>query len=417
MALLKSPFAQNKDIGKLKILITNTGPWGTGSFVVAEAVAKTLLKLGHQVKIFFPDTGHESHDKEHYYGNPELYEIWQFPIQNDDAKLESFPLIIPDPNPRVRNGLTYKNLSNAQWRLYENEFLTRIKKVIHDFKPDIIESEHIWAMAYLLHKLGYSYITAAHNSDQMGFHYDKHMQKYAITAAQNAQLIFSPSEGLKQEIAQMYKVSKDKIVVIPNGYDQNTFKPMSVNRETVLQSLNVDIPEDAQIITFAGKMSKTKGMDTILESNALLKNKNIHFLLFGSGKIDDVIPKAEQKNYCFDNLHFLGHHSPETLAQVHNIAKLNIIPSRTEGFPISCLEAMGCGIPIVFTPTGDMKNFAVGEMIETENPQALAQAILKVLDLPDKEYQALSKRALETAKKFSWEKITKKRLDCYTNAL
>ncbi len=397
----------------MKILITNTGPWGTGSFVVAEAIAKKLINLGHQVKIFFPDAGKTSADSEHYYKNTDLYEIWKFPIQNEEAKLESFPLIISDPNPRSQSDLTYKNLSQAQWQLYENEFSSRIKKVIDDFQPDIIESEHIWLMAYLLHKLEYKYITAAHNSDQMGFRYDERMQQYATIAAQNAQLIFSPSESLKKEIIELYEVSENKIAIMPNGYDQTIFKPMKINREDLLKKLNVEIPEDAQIITFAGKMSKTKGIDILLKANCLLKNKNIHFLLFGSGNIDEVIPKTSRHEYCFDNMHFLGHHSPEILAQTHNIARLNVIPSRTEGFPISCLEAMGCGLPIVFTPTGDMKNFAVGEMIGVEDPKALADAILKILNLPDSEYQALFNRAFDSAKKFSWEEITKRRLMCY----
>ena len=65
----------------MRILFTNTGPWGTGSFTVIEAIADELEKLGHQVKIFFPDNGFDAEDKAKYYELPDRYEIWQFPIE------------------------------------------------------------------------------------------------------------------------------------------------------------------------------------------------------------------------------------------------------------------------------------------------------------------------------------------------
>lgn len=56
----------------MKILFINTGPWGTGSFTLVKCLTKELMKLDHQVKIFFPDANVESIDKEEYYSNPEL---------------------------------------------------------------------------------------------------------------------------------------------------------------------------------------------------------------------------------------------------------------------------------------------------------------------------------------------------------
>ena len=103
------------------------------------------------------------------------------------------------------------------------------------------------------------------------------------------------------------------------------------------------------------------------------------------------------------------------MANAHNIAKLNIIPSRSEGFGIAALEAMGCGLPIVATKNTEPANFAVGKIIEQENPKQLAKAILTILNLPKEQYQKLSRQAEQSAHKFSWETVAKTRLQYYRN--
>jgi len=82
----------------MRILFTNTGSWGTGSFTVIEALTHEFLKMGHTVKIVFPDSGIKSKDKAHYYKNHELYDIWQFPIQKNNIRIPTFPFNDPRPS-------------------------------------------------------------------------------------------------------------------------------------------------------------------------------------------------------------------------------------------------------------------------------------------------------------------------------
>ena len=72
---------------------------------------------------FFPDSKFESTDIDKYYGQPDLYKIWQFPISKNEVDLYTFPLIIPDPHPRnYRDAWTFKDLTDAQLNLYMSEF-------------------------------------------------------------------------------------------------------------------------------------------------------------------------------------------------------------------------------------------------------------------------------------------------------
>lgn len=395
----------------MKILFTNTGSWGTGSFTAIDAIAKELLEFGHQVKIFFPDAGTNSLDKKYYYAHPELYAIWHFPIKNHDVMLNDFPLMISDPNPRVADIVTFKELTQQQLRLYMDDFSVKIQQVIDEFKPDVIESQHVWLMGYLLNKLGYKYFIGAHMSDQIAFSYDNRMQSVAIEVAQNAEKIFAISEYVKRQLVLFYKIPENKIVVTYNAYDKNVFYPQNLSRKTVLQEFKLDLPQDANIITFAGKISETKGIDVLLQAAQIIDKKyKAHFLIFGSGEVED--------NYLkIDNVHFLGHQVPEKLANAHNIAKLCAAPSREEGFGISSLEAMACGLPVIVCENTGAEEFTVGEIIAQENPQQLAHAIVKILTLSDDKYANLSRQAIATAQQFSWKHIAEQRLSFYQRVI
>ena len=397
----------------MKILITNTGPWGTGSFTVAEAITKEFLKMGHEVKLFFPDSEFPSKDLNHYYDRREIFEIWKLPLERNGVRLDSFPLIIPDPHPRNPQGTTCLELSKKQLDLYFDEFERRIVKVIDEFKPDIIECQHIWVFDCVLKKLGYSYITVAHHSDQMGFKYDPRMRPLVTDAAASAEYIFAISKMVKDEVVSLYGVDESKVVIFDNGYDKECFYPFHVEKKQLFKELELDIPDDAYLVSFAGKISLTKGIDTLLQANKILEKENIHFFVMGSGKLEKALKNIPKSSYSMKNVHLLDHCLPTTVAQIHNISDITAMPSRTEGFGISCLEAMGCGLPSIVTRSGGPENYAVGKVINKENPKELAEAILALKALPQKEYLELSKQALNTALRFSWTSIAEKRLKYY----
>ena len=399
----------------MRILFTNTGPWGTGSATVVDAISQEMIRLGHQVKIFFPDSHFESMDMERYYQNPDVYHIWEFPIRENDIELYTFPLIITDPHPRnYRHAWTFRQLDTNQFHLYMEEFKRHIKGLIQSFKPDIIECQHIWAMDHAIMELGYPYISAAHHSDQMGFRYDPRMREYAVRAARSAEYIFAISEHVRREVLELYSVTPEKIVVIGNGYDQDTFRPQHVDRRALLGQFRLSIPDAVPIVTFAGKLSKTKGIDILLLANRMIqKAREVHFVLLGAGDLEDVLDEDKMNEYCLDHVHVLGHQTFDTLSKFHNIARMSVLPSRSEGFGIAALEAMGCGTPVVVTRTGGPDKFAVGEVVEGENPEQLAGAILKVLSLPGDQQLILRDEAYRVARRFSWKSVVETRIQYY----
>lgn len=401
----------------MRILITNTESWGNGSFTVARATLQMLRKMGHEALLFFPDTGLLNQELHYYYTHPELYHIWKFPIHHQGTSLFSPPLIIPEPHPRVIHERTFKDLSDQELKSYLHCLKIALKHVVKEFQPDIVECEHLWLMNTIIHELDIPYVCTAHHSDQIGFQYDKRIQSLITPSIQHARYIFAISQFVADEVLKLYPIERYKIQVIGNGYNQDVFKPLKRSKLDTLKKYQLNIPIDATIVTFAGILSKTKGVDILLKANQWLQQKNIHLILAGSGNINQCIASKEQQLLSFDNVHFIGQRTMEEIAELHQIADMATLPSRTEGFGIAALEAMGCGLPVIATHIEGLKEFVVGKLIAPCDAKALANAILEITYQSKEEKQQLSKQALKVAQTFSWETITKNRIQLYQKAL
>jgi glycosyltransferase involved in cell wall biosynthesis len=402
----------------MRILFTITGPWGTGAATVVDGVVKTLQDFGHTVRVVFPDLGLPSPDADKYYGNPDLYHIIRFPLQFQEIEFPTFPLIVPDPNPRnLKKAWTFKEMPQKEFQGYIAFLKFHLQQVIQDFRPDIIETEHVWLMGYVLSELGYAYIVGAHNSDQMGFRYDPRMRPYARTCARNAAYIFSISAAVRKDCLELYGVEKGKVVVIPNGYDTKIFRPVAMSKADIFEELGIDADPSLPAITFGGKMSKTKGVDVLLAANRILQKRHPStLLLFGSGSLEDVLgrpPFGEEVR----NAHLIGHVPQDLLAKFHNIAEFSVLPSREEGFAVAALEAMGCGLPVVATDIPSLRDLVVGKVVPVEDPVALAEAMESFLILSADEKKAIADRCLEKAGTYSWKKNTDTRLEYYRAAI
>ncbi len=398
----------------MKILFTITGPWGTGAATVVEGVARELMKLGHKVKIVFPDLGFPSPDKNNYYGNPELYEIIKFPVEHQGIIFPTFPLILTDPHPRnLDDAWTFKDMTEEEFTGYIDFLKSRLQEAIGDFQPDVIETEHIWLMGYVLYELGCTYIVGAHNSDQMGFRYDERMRSYATSCALNAKFIFSISDVVKDECLKLYGVPDEQVIVIPNGYDDQIFRPRQVSKKNIFRKYGIDADASLPVVTFGGKMSKTKGVDVLLKANALLQKRRPYILLlFGAGSIRDALGRDPKEDEVH-NVILKGHVTQEVLAEFHNIADFSVLPSREEGFSVAALEAMGCGLPLVGTDIPSLLELIVGKTVPVEDSSALADAMESLLNLPSDEKRRLKEESFNKALGYCWKKNAETRLDFY----
>ena len=188
---------------------------------------------------------------------------------------------------------------------------------------------------------------------------------------------------------------EEKMIVIPNGFDLDTFKPDAEARYSVRRELR--IPDDAAIIGMVARFDPQKDHKNLINAAGVLcrSNKNIHFILCGDGITNDnkQLAKWIQEHNLQVNFHLLGRRAD--IARITTAFDIASSSSYGEGFPNVVGEAMTCEVPCVVTNVGDSA-YIVGDtgiVVPPKNPLAMAKAWEKLIKLPAEERKILGKLA------------------------
>ena len=176
---------------------------------------------------------------------------------------------------------------------------------------------------------------------------------------------------------------KEKMLVIPNGFDLDTYKPDPSARKTVRHELGLE--NEALLIGIFARFDPQKDHANFIQAAALLHKKypETHFLLCGAeitreNKMLLQWIETSRLDACF---HLLGQRNDiPLLTAALDIATLSSIG---EAFPNVIGEAMACGIPCVATDAGDIA-YIIGEtgiIVSPSDSQALAKGWVQMIDL------------------------------------
>ena len=149
-------------------------------------------------------------------------------------------------------------------------------------------------------------------------------------------LICVPSEYCKSIFS---KTNPCKIIVINHGLD-GSMKPLEIKKKDKFTFLYVFSNSPS------GGTTERKGLDELIDALKIVrKSHNVNLLIKTSGNIDRNIDRLKLKN---DGLNFdIKLKTRNELAELYNLCHAYINTSKAEGFGITLLEAMACGIPIV----------------------------------------------------------------------
>ena len=184
------------------------------------------------------------------------------------------------------------------------------------------------------------------------------------------------------------------MVVIPNGFDLNLFKPDLEGRTLVRQELR--IPEDTMLIGMVGRFDPQKDHYNFIKAAALLQKEipDVQFLLCG----DDITWENQKLSKWIDETGFHGYfHLLGRRSDISRIMTALDIASSSygEGFPNVVGEAMSCGVPCVVTDVGDSALIVgdTGIVVPPKDPNALALAWKKLIEIGKDKRQKLGHNA------------------------
>ena len=200
-------------------------------------------------------------------------------------------------------------------------------------------------------------------------------------------------------------------------YTKLGFKTTQIPNAINLKNLPQDKDRrfEKQII-FVGRLSKEKGIETIIEVSKKLSN-DINLLIVGSGPESEKIKKLSETR---DNIHYLGYLTHENSIKLIRGSDILIQPSLHEGISTAILEAMARKIPVIATNVGGNKELILdnqnGFLINPESDDELIRKIIMILE-DELLAKKFGEKSFELIKNYDWSKIGQKYLKLYQSLL
>lgn len=394
----------------MKILLINHFPLegsGSGSYTIN--IAKSLTKKGNEVCIIMP----ENTTKIIKLNNIKIHPVYFKDKEKIKGQVNfNFPCM--DTHPKSKK--LFKKLTEKEIETYKNAFKKAIEEEIEEFNPDIIHAQHIWVIAALATEYKTPTIITSHGSELICYEENPKFQNEAKKACDSCKTVVAISKYNKEIIEKYFPKNTKKIKIILNGYDTKTFFPEKCFKKDILEQLGIN-KEYEKIVCFAGRLTKNKGLDILLEASKIYGNEKILTLIVGDGKAKKELQKI-QKKLKIKNFVFVGNKKQDFLRKIYNISNVLTLPSRKESFGLVALEAIACGTPVVATKNGgliDFVNTKVGILVENENVEELGKAIKYVLENENE----FSKEYLikYTKQNYSQDKLINKMIEEYKNIL
>jgi glycosyltransferase involved in cell wall biosynthesis len=170
------------------------------------------------------------------------------------------------------------------------------------------------------------------------------------------------------------KLDADSSTIVYNGIQDQS-------AATTKKRESSEIPT----ILFLGKLLEAKGVSTLLEAAENLKFKGVPYrlLIGGNGEAHFFMAESKRRGLS-DRVSFLGWVAGDEKLRLLSEADIFVLPSRSEGFPVSIVEAMSFGIPIVSTRipgvTDAITHDHEGLLVPPDDVVALTGAIASLID-------------------------------------
>lgn len=204
-----------------------------------------------------------------------------------------------------------------------------------------------------------------------------------------------PSGFLEQVFARHGMASE----VVPNIVDTQRFTPLSRDEDRQRKQLLV-----------ARNLEALYGNDVALRALVLVRQRHpdVLMLIAGSGPQEAELKALAEQLSVGEAVRFTGRLDRDEMARLLRSSALSVNPTRADNMPNSVLEAMASGTPVVSTNVGGVpymvKHRETAWLVPPDEPQALADAVLHLLDNPA-EAERMAAAALRQAKNNTWPVI------------
>jgi glycosyltransferase involved in cell wall biosynthesis len=230
----------------------------------------------------------------------------------------------------------------------------------------------------------------------------------------NGSWFIAVSDAVRQEMARYYGFALDRIVTVRNGVDVDAFASGLTHKA----STNIGGPV---IIGTAGRLAPMKGFEHLIDAVSELRARDldIQLRIAGTGSLLASLEARARDAGVSDRVRFCGHVS--AMSEFYQQLDVFVLPSLSEGLPLTVLEAMASGLPVVATDVGGtaeaLPDGVDGILVPPGDSVQLAEALSQLVASAEMR-EEMGRRAGQRAKsEFSRDRVAREVAAVYERML
>jgi UDP-glucose:(heptosyl)LPS alpha-1,3-glucosyltransferase len=229
----------------------------------------------------------------------------------------------------------------------------------------------------------------------------------------NHKIIVANSRLCKGHVERHYKVPSHRVQVVYNGLDHGVFNPEGISHLRGAMQQQLGISPATPVILFISNNWKRKGLSTLMKAvaGAGPRCSPFHIVIVGRGNRKPFERLANRLGFG-DHVHFEA--PSRHIEKYYALGDVLVLPTLYDPFANACLEAMGCGLPVITTAhNGASELIRDGHngyvLKDSTDAEELARLLTQCTDLSD--LKEMGRAARETSLKFTFETNALQTLD------
>lgn len=351
-------------------------------------------------------------------------------LQDDDVKIEVFSAAEPSTDTDKSSWTSFHLTLSRSIGPAAFGFAPRLLEALRDADVDLVHTHGLWTFLSMVatkwrRETGRPNLVSPHGMlDQWALRNSRIKKQLAGFVFEKNHLagaacIHALSQAEADSIRE-YGLS-NPICLIPNGVEIPALSPTRL-----APPWDFGVSTEKKVLLFLGRIHPKKGLSNLLQALAELRKFEPHreklngwvLCIAGWDEMghEESLRAQTDKLGLKDNVRFIGPLIGERRESAYRNADAFVLPSLSEGLPVSVLEAWAFGLPVIMTKQCNLpEGEEAGAAILTEpDPESLAAALkcLLVLSTSDLELMGCRGRAL-VEERFGWSKIAEQMLEVY----
>jgi glycogen synthase len=245
--------------------------------------------------------------------------------------------------------------------------------------------------------------------DRSGENYNENVYEIERKGMAEADRVITVSNLTRNIVIDRYHIDPDKVITVHNA----------VEPPDKAELLDAEKHVREKIVTFLGRITFQKGPEYFIEAacKVLERDKNVRFVMAGTGDLMEKMIKRVAKLKISSHFHFTGFLKGENVDRMFAMSDVYVMPSVSEPFGISPLEAMRSNVPVVISKQSGVAEVLNHVMkVDFWDVDAMADAIYGLLH-----YKSINDMFItlgsEEVNNLKWESAARKVADVYESVL